>query len=359
MEPQLSPSVGSENKSENLFASTFTSLIKSLLIISILIFFIYFIYFYVPEYILNWHKTPTHGGLCRGCHSIFHGSNPDYFYSNDFRSKCSCDCWDGKNKGQYSRGTFKYIYFQMEGMTLFLVSMSILIVIAFYHSFLNVLNLILENNCNYYLLFVYFIGWYGTYYSYITLYQYFNDLSHGLTLHQLYFSLTEIIMVFTVYLFLNKKRINTHYLENKYSNSLNRKLLEYLQWFVFITSLTHTIQVVRDQGLSNYGKIVFLRDVLLSLSDLPYLLMSIYYLKINWIVLSFFEKKKHNFGVIINENNNNNQSLEEGNNTSEMKYNSDWRADSAYLNNGRKKLIVSLMLILGSVIFLSNVTFGG
>ncbi|KAG2370589.1 hypothetical protein C9374_000366 [Naegleria lovaniensis] len=354
---ETEPQYETTSNSKNILSSTAKSIVKSFSIILLIIFLIFIIYYVVPAG-LGWFTPPAQGGLCRACHdSLQHPLNDGknyLYYTKVFRSSCSCDCWDGRAKGPYPRGNFKYIYYQVEPTTLWLVFVSILILISFYQSIYNVLNLIQERKCNYWILPVYCIGWYGLYYSYGSHFNYFNEDSHQLSWHQFYFTFTEIGMVFVTYLLLNKDITEGSLFSraNQLSRSMHEenvgddktmnimtctsKPFSFMLWCVLSTALTHTVQIALDQGLSKWGEGIFLRDMLLFLSDFPYMIMSSYYLGLHHVILYYFKwiTARHS-GT---------------SNTEKLK---DF-VKTQTRNLGFCGISVALM-----VMFLSNVTFGG
>jgi len=92
------------------------------------------------------------------------------------------------------------------------------------------------------------------------------------------------------------------------------------------TSITHSVQIVLDQGLSKINDSIFLRDLLLFVTDLPYTVMSGYYLGLHQFI-------KYYLGMGHVEND--------------------------FLKSTWRNLFLTGMSVLAVVWFLSNVTFGG
>jgi len=81
-----------------IFSETLRSAIKTLVIFLFTLLLIFIIYYLVPK-TLKWFTPFGKGGICMGCSNVLN-SRPDVFYSKDFRSTCTCDCWDGRSKGK-------------------------------------------------------------------------------------------------------------------------------------------------------------------------------------------------------------------------------------------------------------------
>ena len=298
------------DKQPSNLKSSLIAMMRTLLVISIIMLCIYVIYFIVP-YCLGWFKPFTKGGSCIACNDALLESESD-FYDPTWRNTCSCNCWDGRAKGPYPRGNFKYIYYQVEGTTLWLVFVSILMVISFYQSLNNLIQLIWSGNCNYSLIPIYILGWFGVYYGYGAHFNYFNDDFHSLSWHQFYFTISECVMLFTTCMLLDKQW-NRVVFNNNISEIVQQdgslmqckvKAMNYLLWIVLSFSLTHIVQVIHDQGLDHLGRLLFLRDVALVFSDVPYVLMCIYYLRIFKIFKKPVEMSKdyHDFVRIMKRN---------------------------------------------------------
>lgn len=110
------------------------------------------------------------------------------------KNSCTCDCWDGFFRGVYSRGGYKFFYFNYEKPTII-----ILCILIFYCEILRqtLLNIFLKRQIN---LFLLIPSIYANFYGIWSIINYINDRDYDRMLKsQAYFSITELIASYTFY----------------------------------------------------------------------------------------------------------------------------------------------------------------
>ncbi|KAL0482948.1 hypothetical protein AKO1_014874 [Acrasis kona] len=226
------------------------------------------------------------------------------------KSQCDCKCFDGINKRGYGRGGYKYIYYNSEKITFIIFGIVATYIILAYKSIEYLTKLLLSNRLNFYAFIAFAATVFPNFYAANMHFNYFNDNIHHLHLHQLYFSVTELLNAICI--------LKTAHNDFDDHHSL-------LSWTGLTISVTHMVQSLKDQTIENLfgdstksllNRFIPARDVAFSTCD--------------FILLQRIRLK------LLNPNG-------AGEATSTLK----------------RDLLVCLCVVIVNVVILSNVTFGG
>eukprot|EP01080_Neovahlkampfia_damariscottae_P000754 gene754-9006_t len=218
---------------------------------------------------------------------------------------CSCDCFDGKFKGIYQshKNSYKYIYFNWEFESLILFSILLIICFFVQKSIERIIHLAYEKKISFLWLLAFVSTLHPHIYGWWATWNYINDRFYILMIHQIYFNLTEMLLsVFCLF----------------YMQKSNEKL-EIFSWATITIALTHIIQSLKDQGFDHLKtmRLWFLfRDFGFLIGDFTCLIISIIFL---WRIKSWKER----------------------------------------FQSERKQILAVIVIVSGTILFLSTVTFGG
>jgi hypothetical protein len=184
------------------------------------------------------------------------------------KGRCYCSCFDGLNKGRYGRGRYKSVYWNMEKETFIIMGIWFLYFLIFMRTVESVVNLLLEKKLNFIWFFLLLCSIQPTFYGMWMMWNYINDRIYHLFFHQIYFTITEMINFIVIYLYLDK------------SNRLGENLL----WITLAISSVHVLQSIWDQGLTGILAApldFFMRDMMFLIGDVPLVVLSM--LHLHWI----------------------------------------------------------------------------
>ncbi len=229
------------------------------------------------------------------------------------RKTCDCNCFDGYSKAMYSRGGYKYIYYNAEWQTFFIFSIIVFYILTFYRSIYYILQLFFSAKLNLIVFGVWCSTIYSNYYGAGMFYNYLNDEIYHLFKHQLYFSATEFLNSLLLIQFIDKLENPYRYwtdLKQKSKRDEESQKMEredykkqalYFAlpiWFIFYVSITHIIQAALDQGMlsgisfSSRSTFLIFRDFAFFLSDGPSLLFAFYCLSFRRNLTLIFSNKE-------------------------------------------------------------------
>ncbi|VDI74955.1 Hypothetical predicted protein [Mytilus galloprovincialis] len=109
---------------------------------------------------------------------------------------CTCSCWDTIFKGSYEsqmRVGYKHMYFNATKQTFMMWTITMAAVLGFYEVVKHLLRLHVEGNLRYSMLFLLLLDIHPHYYSWWGYLNYFNDDFYSQFVHQLFFTVTELI----------------------------------------------------------------------------------------------------------------------------------------------------------------------
>ncbi|GAB1605293.1 uncharacterized protein LOC115222212 [Argonauta hians] len=179
------------------------------------------------------------------------------------RSGCTCSCFDTIFRGAYeNQGVvlYKHIYFNATSQTLAVWVDTVIFILLAYESLKYIFNLMYPRiHVRWVMLGLYVINIYPHYYSWWSVFNYFNEDFYPYLYHHLYFTVTEIII--------------TAFVLNM-SNSRNPVTFKKI-FFVFCISLIHILLSSMDQFLSHvvYARgrtFQNVRDIALMIPDLAH-----------------------------------------------------------------------------------------
>ena len=147
-------------------------------------------------------------------------------------------------------------------------SITIIAIIAIYESFRRIIQLFLQRKLRVTMGFLFFSSLHSNYYAWWVTWGYWNDEFYDQWYHQLFFTVTELITTITVFRFLDRR---------KPMQPLAMLIVANIALFHILTSSWDQFisNVILRQGMFHQ----VLRDLLIMFTDLIYLIVSMYELK--------------------------------------------------------------------------------
>lgn len=206
------------------------------------------------------------------------------------KSECTCDCWDGKFKGEYLYSTrqYKAVYFNMTWNTTFVLLWSIFHINLLINYLKYAFDLFFAKSLNYIMFAQSWLLFYGIYYNWWCTFNYINDDFWSMIFTQMFFNFTELINAYYIYIKINKKQ--------KTLLNIDQILL------TLSTALIHILIPLLSQGIFNISQLKgrYQRDLIFLLTDFLILIYTVKdYLELNDINYNHHIIKTIKFSSIL------------------------------------------------------------